>query len=126
MRWQLGEKAFLQMEEGQRGEMKASSGLEEGSTVHDSALRLPISYSPHRCDKIFYKRQLNERKVNLRRNMSTMVWKVGWQELEADGPIVSSVRKHGATVLDLLPPFYLAFQARAQVDGQCLLFGELN
>lgn len=36
-----------------------------------------------------------------------MVWKVGWQELEADGPIVSSVRSTEMNTGACLASFFL-------------------
>ena len=62
-------KLFLKGRKASWGEKKAWSRVKERSTAHDSALRLYISYFPHRCDEILDKRQLNVRKVNLRRTM---------------------------------------------------------
>lgn len=114
----------------QQGEMKASSGVEERSTVHDSALRLCISYFPHRCDEILDKRQLIVRKVILRRNMV---------HHDVEGRMAGAWGRWSHCIFSqeawsdeywcltfFLFFFYLVFQARAQVYGQCLLFGELN
>lgn len=112
-----GWESFSSKGERPAGEMKTSSRVEERSTVHDSALRLHISYFPHRCDEILDKRQLNVRKVNLRRTMlhHGVEGRVAGAWGRWPHCIFSQKAQQWIQVLGLPPPFYGVFQARTQV-----------